>query len=102
MTAPYVSCDFSETFFSSCKFTECRFENCNLSLMKLTNTKMSDVEFVSCKMIGIDWTMGDWKSLLNADPIHFREVYSQRQQLFRSDVGGDGDEGVPSKRGRFS
>ncbi len=69
----FVSCDFSETFFSSCRFVECRFENCNLSLIKLTNTKMSDVSFVSCKMIGIDWTMGDWKSLLSADPIKFTE-----------------------------
>jgi fluoroquinolone resistance protein len=69
----FVSCDFSETFFFACKFVECRFENCNLSVMKLTNTKMSDVDFVSCKMIGIDWTMADWKSLLNADPLRFHE-----------------------------
>lgn len=69
----FVSCDFSETFFSSCRFIECHFENCNLSLMKLTSTKMSDVTFKSCKMIGIDWTMGDWKSLLTPEPIRFIE-----------------------------
>ena len=72
-TCTFISCDFSETFFSSCRFVECRFENCNLSLMKLTSTKMSDVTFESCKMIGIDWTMGDWKSLLSAEPIRFSE-----------------------------
>ena len=69
----FVSCDFSETFFSSCRFVECHFENCNLSLMKLTSSKMSDVTFESCKMVGVDWTMADWKSLLSADPIRFIE-----------------------------
>jgi uncharacterized protein YjbI with pentapeptide repeats len=69
----FVSCDFSETFFSSCRFVECRFENCNLSLMKITNSKMSDVTFNSCKMIGIDWTMADHKSLLSPNPLRFSE-----------------------------
>jgi uncharacterized protein YjbI with pentapeptide repeats len=84
----FVSCDFSETFFSSCKFTECRFENCNLSLMKLTSSKMSDVEFVSCKMIGIDWTMADWKSLLNADPLRFRECILNDSNFFGLNLEG--------------
>lgn len=78
----FISCDFSETFYSSCKFTECRFVNCNLSVMKLTNTKMSDVDFLSCKMIGIDWTMADWKSLLNADPLRFRECILNDSNFF--------------------
>jgi uncharacterized protein YjbI with pentapeptide repeats len=50
--------------------------------MKLTNTKMSDVDFVSCKMIGIDWTMGDWKSLLNADPLRFQECILNDSNFF--------------------
>ncbi|MBA3025049.1 MAG: pentapeptide repeat-containing protein [Sulfurimonas sp.] len=78
----FVSCDFSETFFSSCRFVECRFENCNLSLVKLTNTKMSDVTFNSCKMIGIDWTMGDYKSLLSADPLRFNESILNDSNFF--------------------
>lgn len=69
----FVSCDFSETFFLSCRFIECRFENCNLSLVKLTDTKMSDVTFVSCKIVGVDWTMCDYKSLLSAEPLRFVE-----------------------------
>lgn len=67
----FVSCDFSETFLSNCKFIECRFENCNFSLAKFTDSKLSDIDFVSCKMIGIDWTMADWKSLLNSNPLRF-------------------------------
>ncbi len=69
----FKSCDFTETFFSSCKFIDCRFENCNLTLIKLTDSKLSGLEFFSCKLIGIDWTMADWKSLLNANPLRFKE-----------------------------
>ncbi|MFT7004641.1 MAG: fluoroquinolone resistance protein [Sulfurimonas sp.] len=67
----FISCDFTESFFLSCRFIECHFENCNLALVKLTDTKMSNVTFVSCKMIGIDWTMCDYKSLLSAEPLRF-------------------------------
>ena len=41
--------------------------------MKLTNSKISNTEFVSCKMIGIDWTMCDWKSILTPEPLRFKE-----------------------------
>ncbi len=43
---------------------------------------MSDVTFVSCKMIGIDWTMGDYKSLLRADPIRFTECILNDSNFF--------------------
>lgn len=69
----FISCDFSEAFFHSCRFIDCRFENCNLSLMKLTDSIISGSEFVSCKMIGIDWTMCNWKSLLTGEPLEFIE-----------------------------
>ena len=69
----FVSCDFSETLFRSCRFIDCRFENCNLSVMKLTDSMVSGCEFISSKMIGIDWTMCDWKSLLNNEPMRFKQ-----------------------------
>ena len=78
----FISCDFSETFFNSCTFVDCRFENCNLSLMKLTDTKISGSNFISCKMIGIDWTMCDWKSLLISDPIEFTECILNDSNFF--------------------
>ena len=84
----FISCDFSESFFASCRFIECRFENCNLSLMKLTSTKMSDVTFDACKMIGIDWTMADWKSLLSAEPIKFIECILNDSNFFGLDLEG--------------
>ena len=69
----FVSCDFSETLFRSCRFIDCRFENCNLSVMKLTDSMVSGCEFISSKMIGIDWTMCDWKSLLSSEPMRFKQ-----------------------------
>ena len=69
----FVSCDFSETLFRSCRFIDCRFENCNLSLLKLTDSMISGCEFISSKMIGIDWTMCDWKSLLSIEPLMFKQ-----------------------------
>jgi fluoroquinolone resistance protein len=35
---------------------------------------MSDVTFVSCKMVGIDWTMCDTKSILRTEPLRFMET----------------------------
>jgi len=67
----FVASDFSETLFRSCRFIDCRFENCNLSVTKLTDSMMSGCEFVSSKMIGIDWTMCNWTSLLNSEPLRF-------------------------------
>ena len=69
----FISCDFSETFFRSCRFIDCRFENCNLSVMKLTDSMVSGCEFISSKMIGIDWTMCDWKSLLSHESLRFKQ-----------------------------
>ena len=82
----FISCDFSETFFSSCRFIECSFTNCNLSLMKLTSSKLSALSFDSCKMIGIDWTMADWKSLLTAEPLRFTECILNDSNFFGLDL----------------
>ena len=69
----FVSCDFSETHFRLCRFIDCRFENCNLSVIKLTDSMVSGCEFISSKMIGIDWTMCDWNSLLSSEPLKFKQ-----------------------------
>ena len=56
--------------------------------MKLTDTKMSGVTFVSCKMIGIDWTMANWESLLSVDPLHFHECLLNDSNFFGLSLGG--------------
>lgn len=78
----FISCDFTETFFHSCRFIDCHFENCNLSLIKLTDSTLSACEFISCKMIGIDWSMCDWKSLLTNEPLHFVESILNDSNFF--------------------
>ena len=69
----FISCDFSETLFRSCRFIDCHFKNCNMSVMRLTDSKLSGCSFESCKMVGIDWTMCDWKSLLSNEPMRFKQ-----------------------------
>lgn len=69
----FKSCDFSQTTFLACRFIDCHFHNCNLSVVKLTDTKFGNVEFISSKLIGIDWTMCDWKSLLGDKQLSFYE-----------------------------
>jgi len=69
----FTSCDFSGTLFRSCRFIDCRFLNCNMSVMKLTDSIISGCEFISSKMIGIDWTMCDWKSYINNEPMRFKQ-----------------------------
>jgi fluoroquinolone resistance protein len=69
----FVSCDFSEAKFLSCAFIDCTFENCNLSVIKLTDTKISNTHFSSCKVVGIDWTMCNWSSLLNPESVKFTD-----------------------------
>jgi len=69
----FISCNFSETLFRSCRFIDCRFENCNLSVIKLTDSMVSGCTFNSSKMIGIDWTMCDWDSLLTSEPLRFKK-----------------------------
>ncbi|MDY0116929.1 MAG: pentapeptide repeat-containing protein [Sulfurimonadaceae bacterium] len=84
----FIACDFSETFFHSCRFIDCRFLNCNLSLMKLTDTTMSGCEFMACKMIGIDWTMCDWKSLLSSETLEFRDSILNDSNFFGLKLDG--------------
>jgi fluoroquinolone resistance protein len=84
----FVSCDFSSTFFQSCTFRECRFEKCNLSLLKLTDTKIGDVGFISSKLIGIDWTMCNWESLLSCEGLRFQTSILDGSNFFGLNLDG--------------
>ena len=50
--------------------------------MKLTDTKMNGVTFSSCKMIGIDWTMANWESLLSIEPLQFHDCLLNDSNFF--------------------
>jgi uncharacterized protein YjbI with pentapeptide repeats len=78
----FISCDFSETLFHSCRFIDCRFIECDMSVVMLTDSILSGCEFISSKMIGIDWTMCDWKSLLSSDALRFKECILNDSNFF--------------------
>lgn len=78
----FISCNFNSTFFQSCTFRECRFEKCDLSLVKLTDTKISDVDFIDSKLIGIDWTMCNWESLISSRELRFQRSVLDGSNFF--------------------
>jgi len=64
-----------------------KFEGIDFTKQKITHgefddSKLNDIDFISCKMIGIDWTMADWKSLLNANPIRFSKSILNDSNFF--------------------
>lgn len=78
----FVSCNFSETLFRSCRFIDCKFKNCNLSVIKLTDSMVSGCEFNSSKLIGVDWTMCDWRSLLSNESMRFEQCILNDSNFF--------------------
>jgi len=68
----FSACDLSESVFSRCNFRDCHFDNCNLSVMKVGYSRFSDVTFDGCKIVGVDWTQGQWPKFALGSPISFR------------------------------
>ncbi|MEH6445642.1 MAG: pentapeptide repeat-containing protein [Oceanospirillaceae bacterium] len=60
----FESCDFSEASFNNCQFLECDFVNCNFSLAKFKGTRLQETTFNECKLLGIDWTLINWPSVV--------------------------------------
>lgn len=60
----FEGCNFSEAIFKKCKFLDCTFTRCNLSVIKVPQSKFTNVVFEDCKVIGVDWTLAFWSSLV--------------------------------------
>lgn len=69
----FEGCDFSESLFHRCTFRDCRFVRCNLSVMKIGYSRFVDVTFDECKVVGIDWTQGQWPRLALGSPFIFNK-----------------------------
>lgn len=69
----FEGCDFSESSFSRCTFCDCRFVNCNLSVIKIGYSRFVDVVFDECKLVGVDWTQGQWPRLGLGSPLIFKQ-----------------------------
>ena len=60
-----------EVLFIDCRFVNCRFQDCDLSLVQFQGTILSGVKFEVPKLIGIDWTLGEWSALGFRDSVEF-------------------------------
>lgn len=69
----FEGCDFSESMFSRCTFRDCRFVQCNLSVIKIGYSRFVDVAFEECKVVGVDWTQGQWPRLGLGSPLIFKQ-----------------------------
>jgi fluoroquinolone resistance protein len=59
----FVKCDFEAAIFDHCRFTHCKFRDCNLSLMQIPESSFPSTIFEKSKLIGVDWTQGNWSQV---------------------------------------
>lgn len=67
----FSGCDLSGSILSRCTFRDCRFNSCNLSVMKIGYSRFTDVTFDECKIVGVDWTQGQWSKFALGAPLTF-------------------------------
>jgi len=56
----FIKCDFEAAIFSNCRFSSCTFRECNLSLIHIPGSAFPATRFEKTKLIGVDWTPGNW------------------------------------------
>jgi len=67
----FIGCAFAGCVFLTCKFINCTFQRCDLSLVQVPGSIFSLIRFEESKLIGVDWTRGDWAATRLGDPIGF-------------------------------
>jgi uncharacterized protein YjbI with pentapeptide repeats len=67
----FIGCSFAEAVLRFCRFTNCTFQRCDLSLVQVPGSSFSLTRFEESKVVGIDWTRGDWAATGLGDPIGF-------------------------------
>ncbi len=67
----FVNCSFVETVLLDCRFSNCTFKDCDMSLLQVPGSIFSGTHFTDSKLIGINWTHGDWGSNLLQEPLIF-------------------------------
>jgi uncharacterized protein YjbI with pentapeptide repeats len=56
----FIKCDFEAAILSHCRFSNCTFRECNLSLIQIPGSSFPATRFEQTKLIGVDWTLGNW------------------------------------------
>jgi uncharacterized protein YjbI with pentapeptide repeats len=67
----FEGCSFVENEFRGCKFVDCIFKGSDLSMIQVSDTSFKNIRFVDCKVVGINWTLADWSSILFSEPMSF-------------------------------
>ena len=56
----FINCSFEGAILKNCRFSDCTFQECNLNLVQITGSAFPFTRFENSKLMGIDWTQGDW------------------------------------------
>jgi uncharacterized protein YjbI with pentapeptide repeats len=56
----FIECTFEGVILSNCRFLNCIFRECNLNLVQITGSTFPATRFEKCRLLGIDWTQGNW------------------------------------------
>jgi len=67
----FDNCSFVEAVFQDCRFLGCKFKDCDFSLLQVPGSTFSGTHFEDCKLIGINWTHGNWGANLLQEPLSF-------------------------------
>ena len=67
----FERCSFSGSVMKSCSFNDCVFRECDLSVVQFRDSRFSGTVFETSKMIGVNWTLAAWSTLLEK-PVTFR------------------------------
>jgi len=56
----FINCAFEAAIMRNCRFSGCTFKECDLSLVQIPGSSFPATRFEKSKLIGIDWTQGNW------------------------------------------
>ena len=84
----FINCSFASAILRNCRFNNCVFKNCDLSLAKISGSSFPSTSFESSKLIGIDWTQGDWSKLRFGNLLGFSECVLNHSTFIGVDLSG--------------
>ncbi len=56
----FINCAFEAAILRNCRFSSCTFKECDFSLVQIPGSAFPGTRFEKSKLIGIDWTQGNW------------------------------------------
>lgn len=78
----FVRCSFNGALLDRCKFIDCTFRSCDLSNLRIAWSKFQATQFEECKVIGVDWTKGDWPRFATSGRLSFRKSILNDSSFF--------------------